>query len=356
MSGPEWVQGAPRRPVGPPKGQTQLSLGIGLTNACNLTCSHCYRPKGTPQHLGLADVIRCLDRFDVGSVNLGTGENILNPALPSVLDELADRGIRTSLTSNGLSLVELDETRLRRLHDVEVSFDFATRAEMDAFRGPGAFALATRAVARCVALGLRVTILAVLMRINWDRLASVARLATRLGATFRVNVFQPGHGDNHLPSYDQLWGGFRRLFGEAEVVTCTEPVVAALLPARVGATPRPCGCGRTSLRLMPGGELLPCVYWPRPAAMLSEIENVALFQTPEFRAARSVPKACEDCPLFARCGGGCPARRALTGGLDSPDPFCPRAHGEVAPFDASLGPNLDLLHAANVCTTIVRAA
>ena len=364
MSGPKWVQGAPRGPAGPPsvpavpgaQGQTQLSLGIGLTNACNLKCAHCYRPRGAAQHLGLDDVVRCLDRFDVASVTLGTGENILNPALPAVLDELERRGVRTSLTSNGLSLGQLDEARLVRLHDVEVSFDFATRAELDAFRGRGAFDLALRAVERCVALGLKVTILAVLMRINWDRLASVAKLAARLGASFRVNVFQPVHETGHMPSWEQLWGGFRRLFGEAEVVTCTEPVVAALLPARAGSAPRPCGCGRTSLRLLPGGELLPCVYWPRPAAMLADLDDVALFQTKEFKAARSVPDVCRSCPLFDRCGGGCPARRALTTGLDAPDPFCPRRHGTAAtPLHASFGTGPDLLHAANVCTTIVRA-
>ena len=90
---------------------SSLSVGIGLTNACDRECGHCYRPQGPPRHLSVADVERLIDTFDAHSVNLGTGENILNPALPDVLDLLAARGIPTSLTSNGLSLMSLDEER-----------------------------------------------------------------------------------------------------------------------------------------------------------------------------------------------------------------------------------------------------
>ncbi len=332
-----------------------ISLGIGLTNACDLNCAHCYRPQGAVKHLDLADVERCLAAFDVGSVNLGTGENILNPALPDVLDELHERGIKTSLTSNGKSLLELDSDRLLRLHDVEVSVDFPDRPSMDAFRGDGAMARATEAVRRCAGLGLHVTVLAVMMRTNWDRLADVAHLAKSMGASFRVNVFQPVHDTDLMPSWDQFWDGFRLLFERTSLVTCTEPVVlAALGMQRDGG----CGCGRKSVRLTPAGDVLPCVYWPTPATTLAALEpgsQAAVFESPEFVACRSVPEPCQDCELVATCGGGCPARRRLVGGLNEPDPYCPLKGDKPVLLRAELGPDLELLHASNVCTTIVEA-
>ncbi len=344
-----------------------LSLGIGLTNACNLECAHCYRPRGEPAFLGVAEVVACLDVFgDVGSVNLGTGENILNPALRDVLDELSRRRLRTSLTSNGLSLLELDEERLRRLHDVEVSFDFATAAELDAFRGADAWSTAVRAVKRCVDLGLEVTMLAVLMSINHDRLAAIAQLAASLGASFRVNVYQPVHGRELMPSWEQFWEGFSCLFAETALVTCTESVVGAVLDwgEKDGAEEddpqrsRHTGCGRSSVRLTPTGEILPCVYWPKAAAQLRDLEpgdGMAVLASSEFERCRLLPPACRDCPLEPRCGGGCAARRALTVGVDQPDPFCPLARGDYKPIKVRSGANLELLHASNVCTSIVRA-
>jgi len=332
-----------------------ISLGIGLTNACDLNCSHCYRPQGAVTHLGLADVVRCLDAFDVGSVNLGTGENILNPALPDVLDELHCRGVRASLTSNGKSLLELDLERLRRLHDVEVSIDFPDVAGMDAFRGAGAMERACAAIRRCVAESVPVTVLAVMMRTNWDQLADVADLARSLGASFRINVFQPVHDHRLMPTWDQFWDSFRLLFARTALVTCTEPVVlAALGMTREGG----CGCGNTSVRLTPAGDVLPCVYWPTPATTLTALtpnSQEAVLQSDEFVACRTVPTACRACPLVATCGGGCPARRELVGGLNEPDPYCPLRGAEPVRLDAAIGPDLELLHASNVCTTIVAA-
>ena len=336
-----------------------VSLGVGFTNACDLACPHCYRPRDGVSHLTLDDVLACLDAFETGSVNLGTGENILNPHLPAVLDELARRQVRTSLTSNGLSLTELDDARLRRLHDVEVSLDFADPHELDAFRGDGVFDRAVHAIERCVDLGLKVTVLAVLMTLNHDRLVAVARLAGRLGATFRVNAYQPVHERRLMPTWTQVWEAYRRLFAETELVDCTEPVVVAALRGDRPAAPRADrGCGHTSVRVTPYRQILPCVYWPRPAASLDDLREhgaIAALDSPEFKDCRAVPRACVGCPLVGTCGGGCASRRALTVGTDERDPYCPLRDGELVNLEAVAGPDLELLHASNVCTTIVRA-
>ena len=116
---------------------TAFSVGIGLTNECNLRCAHCYRPDMVVERLTRADVRRVCDAIPAASMNLGVGENGLHSEYRGILDDLSARGIKTSITSNGLSIDRLDDTELTRFHSVELSLDFPTEAEHDAFRGPG---------------------------------------------------------------------------------------------------------------------------------------------------------------------------------------------------------------------------
>src|SRR6266850_4216903 len=62
------------------KGATMaFSVGIGLTNECNLRCAHCYRPDMVRQQLTRGDVRRVCDAVTASSMNLGVGENGLHP-------------------------------------------------------------------------------------------------------------------------------------------------------------------------------------------------------------------------------------------------------------------------------------
>ena len=56
-----------------------FSVGLGLTNECDLACAHCYRDTGRIDRLSLDDVRRVCENVPVRSVNLGTGENGLHP-------------------------------------------------------------------------------------------------------------------------------------------------------------------------------------------------------------------------------------------------------------------------------------
>src|SRR5260370_37355299 len=93
-----------------------FSVGIGLTNECNLRCAHCYRPEMVRQQLTRGGVRRVCDAVTASSMNLGVGENGLHPANLGILDDLANRGIKTSITSNGLSLSARDDAGQVRFH------------------------------------------------------------------------------------------------------------------------------------------------------------------------------------------------------------------------------------------------
>lgn len=329
---------------------TGLSVGIGLTNECNLRCPHCYRPDQAVDRLSLADVRRVCESLPVRSMNLGVGENGLHPEYAAILDYLAARGIRTSITSNGLSIQALPDLAVKRFHSVEFSLDFPTEREHDAFRGPGNWRTVVAALERCAGLGLPVTVTCVMMSINHDRLPALARLAAGFGANLRVNVYQPSRTDRFTLSYEQFWEGLRRLLGAARLVATTEPVLAAVLGLPDFAGP---GCGRSTVRVAPDGRVLPCTYWPASTLGVDDLaaRGAAIVEAPEFAQARSRPAACAGCP----CRGGCAGRRALAGRLDAPDPYCPFARGDRLTLDWTPAGSEDLPKVGSACTTVVTA-
>ena len=326
-----------------------FSLGIGLTNECNLRCGHCYRPDRVVSRLSLDDVRRVCQSLPVRSVNLGVGENGLHPEYPAILEHLWARGLKTSITSNGLSLERLEDHALKRFHSVECSLDFPTEAEHDAFRGHGNWRTVMRALARCATLGVPVTVTAVMMCINHDRMAELARVAAGFHANLRVNVYQPARTDRFTLGYHQFWAGMRRLLGATRLVATTEPVLAAALGLPVAAS----GCGRATVRVAPDGQVLPCTYWPSSRLTVADLEAAgpAITETTEFADARRMPRRCADCP----CRGGCAGRRALAGGLDAPDPYCPFARGERIHLDWQAAGDADLPKLGSACTTVVSA-
>ena len=206
-----------------------FSVGVGLTNECNLRCPHCYRPDMVIDRLTLEDIRRVCESIPVRSMNLGVGENGLHPEYHAILDYLAQRGIVTSITSNGLSVGVLTDAEVKRFRTVEFSLDFPTEHEHDAFRGTGNWRTVMASLERCAGIGLPVTVTAVMMRINYDRLADLARVAASFGANLRVNVYQPSKTDRFSLSYDQFWQGFKQLLESTRLVATTEPVLAAAL-------------------------------------------------------------------------------------------------------------------------------
>lgn len=327
-----------------------FSVGIGLTNECNLRCPHCYRPDTVIDRLTLEDVKRVCESIPIRSMNLGVGENGLHPEYQAILDYVAAQGIKTSITSNGLSIQALTDEAVKRFHSVEFSLDFPTEREHDAFRGLGNWRAVMAAVERCADLGPRVTVTSVMMSINYDRLAELATVASSRGANLRVNIYQPAKTDRFTLTYDQFWDGFKRLSASTRLVATTEPVLAAVLGLEGFAGP---GCGRSTVRVAPDGRILPCTYWPKSRLTLADLNELGegIVQAPEFLEARQVPAACDGCP----CRGGCAGRRALVGDLHGPDPYCPFVRGESIVMDWEPAMGEDLPKVGSACTTVVSA-
>jgi MoaA/NifB/PqqE/SkfB family radical SAM enzyme len=205
-----------------------IALGLGLTNECNLACAFCYRDPTRADRLSLDQVKAVMECVPVRSVNLGTGENGMHPEFKAILAYLRTKPVKLTITSNGHSVAVLEDDELQAFHDIEFSLDYATQAEQDAQRGHGNWALIHQQAERCLRLRIPVTIIAVMMKSNYMRLADVARVARQFDAPLRVNVYQAVRSDVYALSYEDYWEGFRRLFEETDVIAIGEPLVRAM--------------------------------------------------------------------------------------------------------------------------------
>ncbi len=326
------------------------SVGIGLTNECNLRCPHCYRPDMVIERLTFREVQEVCESIPIRSMNLGVGENGLHPEYQAILDYVWTQGIKTTITSNGLSIQALSDKHVKRFHSVEFSLDFPTEREHDAFRGTGNWRGVMEAIARCADIGLSVTVTSVMMSINYEKLGDLAKVAASVGANLRVNIYQPAKTDQFTLRYEQFWEGFRRLLGDTRLVATTEPVLAGVLGLDGFDGP---ACGRSTVRVAPDGRILPCTYWPKSRLTLADLKALGedIVQAPEFLEARQVPPACAGCP----CRGGCAGRRAVLGNLHGSDPYCPFVRGDRLMIEWEQATGQDLPKVGSACTTVVSA-
>ncbi len=330
-----------------------FSLGVGLTSNCNLHCAHCYRDQDQIHNLTLSDIQKVCESLEISSIGFGTGENGLNPDYFDILDYLHKRKMKLTLASNGYTLSITPDEILKYFGDVEFSVDFPDQARQDKFRGEGNWKTVMEGIERCRRLGLRVSILAVLMNLNYKDLANIAGLAASFGSDFRVNVYQPMYTEEFSPNFDQYWEAFKILFGHSEIISVTEPLVNTFLDLNgLNGTP----CGGDSMRITPDGKLKACVYWPESNLTIDDLvdKKETIVESPLFKETHFTPKFCLDCEHVANCGGGCAARRKLRGRFEEPDEYCPIYQGKTIELKGHQSSAAKPLRTGSICTTIVR--
>src|SRR5256885_1412589 len=217
--------------------------------------------------------------------------------------------------------------------------------------GGGNWRLVLGETERARRLGVAVTIVAVMMRTNYDGLPAIARVAAAHGAAFRVNVYQAVKTDAFSLTYDQFWTGFRLLLEACPLAVCSEPLVRAVL----GFGPRAEGCGCATVRITPRGEVLPCVYWPKRSLTLADLERLgpAVLRSAAFAEVDTLPEGCRGCTLVDVCHGGCASRRLLRRGLELPDEFCPFVNGRPLPsLPVHPGSARDFPKVGSACTSV----
>ena len=335
-----------------------VRLGIGTTGLCNMNCEHCYSRQYNGKSLTLDDIIAIYNSVSIESVNFGTGENILNPEFLDIVDFLAKKGVKLSLTTNGFSVANIDDERLKLFHDIDFSLEFPTRDLQNEYRGNKSWEMVISGMERCKKLNIPFSIATVLMKKNADMLVGFSELMRTYGCYLRINVLKSNTDEtkasDYALTYDLFWKTFAQLFEKYSLVSCSEPILCAAL--KFDNTVNGVPCGQSSIRIQPDGQLLPCVYWGKTDLFIADLleKGEAILAESEFTESQVIPTFCKKCERLFYCHGGCASRRKIAGNLDCPDEFCPIYAGREFPLisykkkqDAS-----ELIHSQYLCTII----
>jgi radical SAM protein with 4Fe4S-binding SPASM domain len=337
-----------------------LSLIFEITARCNHACLHCYntwRAPGQelPGELDTAQTLallnKALDETHCQHVTLTGGEPLLREDLPQVLDLLDERGVMTTVISNGRLLTESAVVDLleRGAGLFELPLLSHQRQTHDQLSGsPGAFDAVLAAMARVRYHGGQFVAVFVATRHNLAHLYGVIKLAFAFGARgLMLNRFNPGGRgraqlEELLPSAAQV----RELLAVADAaaeefnfpISCSIPIQPCLvdhsLYPRLNFGFCAAGTERAYYTLDPLGNLRPCNHTTTVLGNLLD-EPFADMIAPERMASfvAAVPDFCAPCTLRETCQGGCKAAAEVCyGSLSAEEPFLHCNRAEARPL------------------------
>jgi selenobiotic family peptide radical SAM maturase len=297
-----------------------FTLQWHLTNACELSCLHCYdrSSRATPT---LAEAERVLDdllafcreKRVTGQVCLTGGNPLLHPSFVPIYAATVKRGFPVSILGNPAS-----ETQLRQIAGIfrpvyyQVSLEGLPETN-DRIRGPGHF---DRVVAFLDLLRTMGIPSHVMLTVHRENLEEVLPLAKRLrGAADRFSftrLSQVGEGEElPLPSRDEYTGFLSEYLRAARTdrsLRFKENLFNALPRRRHrkpfrGCTGFGCGAAFNFVALLPDGEVHACRKFPSPIGHLRHQTLREVWESPVAKEYRRGSKACRTCRLRNVCGG-----------------------------------------------------
>ena len=337
-----------------------------VTQACNLTCRHCYQDaahKPLADELTTAEKLAVIDQLAqeyVPFLAFAGGEPLVTKDFWAVLEHCKKRGIHTTIATNGTLLSPENCARLAAcgVKYVEVSLDSLDPAQHDLFRGlPGAWERSVQGIRNSVASGVRTGMATCFTRDTVEHAEDMVRFAIELGCkTFAFFNFIPvgrgramAHEDLTPSQRELLLRMLQRQLAEGKInIISTAPQFSRsciaygpqegifatghagggrgrktmVLARYIGG----CGAGRCYCCIQPDGSVTPCVYLPAPIVgslrqqALREIWENPLFATLSDREDRG--DHCGVCDYRIYCGG-CRARAwAYHDDLQAGDPGC----------------------------------
>jgi radical SAM protein with 4Fe4S-binding SPASM domain len=336
-----------------------------FTNACNLSCKHCYQDahKALLDELSLKErlaVVDELDRNNVTSIAFSGGEPLIHKDFWPVAEYAHQKGIHTSVATNGTLITREVAARLKDVgvEYVEISIDSAKPEVHDDFRGgAGNWLRSAEGIKNCVEVdGLTVGMATTVTRNNYDELDDLIELAKnwKVDSFYVFNFIPAGRGkfivnDDLTPDMrEAVLKKLHETFLAKELFTfstcpqygryCYENAPdnaiinshyfyfqgqqAKMLADYVGG----CGAGRLYCAIQPNGKVSPCVFMPIEVGDLRKEKLADIWRNSEvmlrLRDREAMTEHCGVCEHRSMCGG-CRARAyGYFGDYMGPDPGC----------------------------------
>ncbi|OGQ89240.1 MAG: hypothetical protein A2289_20705 [Deltaproteobacteria bacterium RIFOXYA12_FULL_58_15] len=169
-----------------------------LTLACNLRCGHCGSRAGKARSDEMTTdeclaVVKSLAGLGCEVITLSGGEPTLRQDWHTIASAIHDHGILANMVTNAYALDRVLAQRMRDAHlaNIAVSIDGPEQVH-DRIRGKGTFKKTTQAVQTLKEVGMPVTVMTTINRLNLPVLQETYDVAVKLGADrFRTQLGKP---------------------------------------------------------------------------------------------------------------------------------------------------------------------
>lgn len=333
-----------------------MLVSWNATNACNLSCQHCYRDAGRKlaKELDTAEAVNLIDEIARAGFKIlifSGGEPLLRPDIYELVKHAASRGLRPVFGTNGTLITGEVAIKLKKAGAVAVgiSLDSTDPSRHDRFRGTaGAWEAAVEGMKACRSAGLPFQVHTTVLEWNWREVEDLTDLAVKLGAVAHHVFFlvPTGRAVNleeeslRAAQYEDLL--LRLVKKQDEVPIEVKPTCAPQfmrIALCMGQKPRyrkGCLAGTAYCLVTPQGDVQPCAYLNVRVGNVREVPFSRLWEeNPVFLRLRSEEYGgrCGRC-AYRRACGGCRARAYFYhGDYMAEEPWClyeARAAGEGA--------------------------
>jgi len=180
-----------------------------LTNKCNSKCSYCHIYSRKQKELTTEKVLKIIDQMkELGTQRIGFvgGEVLLRKDFELILDYVQNKGIYTTLVSNG-HIVPENINIIKKLDCLVLSFDGRKRNHENG-RMKGSYAHLFRAFKSCKNNNIKVLTNTVLSRYNLEDIDYILEIAGKYGFNCTFNVLQGGDcypsNEDYQRTFDHL--------------------------------------------------------------------------------------------------------------------------------------------------------
>ena len=324
-----------------------MGLLAELTHRCPLACPYCSNPLALDARADELDtdtwarVFREAGTLGVLQLHLSGGEPLARRDLPILVREAAQAGLYSNLITSGMGLSEERMAALAEagLDHVQLSIQDVDPDSADRIAGyKGAFTRKEKAAALVRAVGLPLTVNAVIHRANVGRAAAMVELAIALGAK-RVEIAHTQYYGWASRNRDALMPSREEAEAAIAAVEALKPryagtiVIDHVAPDYHARYPKACmgGWARRIMNVSPSGRVLPChAAESLPGLTFPNVRDTSLAEiwtgSAAFNAFRGEDWMREPCRSCDRRGidfGGCRCQAmALTGDPRNTDPVC----------------------------------
>jgi putative heme d1 biosynthesis radical SAM protein NirJ2 len=322
-----------------------LLVSWNTTNACNLSCRHCYRDAGikAEEELDTAEGMALIDEIAGAGFKImifSGGEPLLRSDIYDLVDYAGSRGLRPVFGTNGTLIDVAVATRLKEAGAcaMGISLDSVDPARHDRFRAsPGAWRGAVDGMKSCREAGLPFQVNTTVMDWNAGEVEALTDFAVESGAAAHHVFFlvPTGRAVNieaeslRAKQYEELLQRIMKKQAEVKIElkpTCAPQFmrIARQLGVKTRFT-KGCLAGTAYCIIGPRGDVQPCAYLNMPVGNVRETPFSKIWRENEvFLRLREgcYGGGCGRCDYRNICGG-CRARAYFYhGDYMAEEPWC----------------------------------